>query len=106
MTCVFTPVFSQVIKITNLFPETIKISKIIEECFPEYKIIDNTENKGVKLYKGNWKTEEVVESKILGMRCMACGYETDGGDIEGCSGVRIENKNVVFITDFWNTLGK
>jgi hypothetical protein len=72
----------------------------------EYKIIDNTENKGVKLYKGNWKTEEVVESKILGMRCMACGYETDGGDIEGCSGVRIENKNVVFITDFWNKLGR
>ena len=40
------------------------------------------------------------------MRCMACGFETDGSDVEGCSGVRIENKNVVFVTDFWNKLNR
>ena len=34
------------------------------------------------------------------------GFETDGSDIEGCSGVRIENKNVVFVTDFWNKLNR
>ena len=58
--------FSFDIQIKDLKNFTNLISQIKQNNF-NFKIIDNTENKGVKLYKGNWKTEEVVESKILGI---------------------------------------
>ena len=65
----------------------------------EYRLVD-TKGKsgkvGEKVYKGNWKTEEITQSKSLGMRCMACSHETDGSDIEGCSDIKITGKGVMF----------
>ncbi len=73
-----------------------------KRAITEYRLVDTKANVGGdKNYKGNWKTEETTQSKSLGMRCMACGYETDGKDIKGCSDIKITSKGVVFITDFW-----
>ena len=74
----------------------------------EYRLVDTISSQvktGHKKYKGNWKTEETTQSKIMGMRCMACSYETDGNDLEGCSGIEIDNKGVMFISDFWEKFG-
>ena len=69
----------------------------------EYRIINTKSGVGgLRGYKGNWKTEETKKSKVLGLRCMACSYETDGKDIEGYSGIEITNKGVIYITDFWD----
>ena len=73
----------------------------------EYRLVEKTVSKsGEKHYIGNWKTEETTQSKTLGMRCMACSYETDGKDIEGCSEIKITSKGIMFVTDFWDQLGK
>jgi hypothetical protein len=53
-------------------------------------------------YQGNWKTEQTKDTKVLGLRCMSCGNETDGSDIEGCGGIEIGKSKVMFQTDFWD----
>ena len=74
-----------------------------KKTITEYRLVDTkSTSSGEKSYKGNWKTEETIQSKSLGMRCMACSHETDGKDIKGCSEIKITSKGVMFITDFWD----
>ena len=72
-----------------------------KKTITEYRILNEDGT-----YEGNWKTEQTSDTKILGLRCMSCGNETDGSDIKGCSGVKIEKSKVLFITDFWENMGK
>ena len=65
----------------------------------EYKIINDD-----GYFKGNWKTEQVNDKKLLGLRCMACGHETDGSDIEYCDGVEFTKNKIYFTTNYWNKL--
>jgi|2_EtaG_2_1085320.scaffolds.fasta_scaffold11219_6 hypothetical protein len=73
----------------------------------EYRIVDSKSSvDGDKKYKGNWKTEETTQSKTLGLYCLACSHETEGEDIDGCSGIKIKSKGVTFISDFWDKYTK
>jgi len=66
----------------------------------EYRLLSDKRGKGgVVGYKGKWKQEQTEQSKSLGLRCMACGTETDGNNIEGCDGIKMESKGVIFIGD-------
>ena len=44
------------------------------------------------------------DKKLLGLRCMACGHETDGSDIEYCDGVEFTKNKIYFTTNYWNKL--
>jgi|TARA_Y100001951_G_C11290257_1_gene271639 hypothetical protein len=66
----------------------------------EYRLLGDKRTRGGAVgYKGNWKQEQTEQSKSLGLRCMACGTETDGNNIDGCDGIKIDNKGVIFISD-------
>jgi len=70
-----------------------------KKTITEYKIIDTNGS-----LKGNWKIEQVNDTKLLGLRCMACGHETDGSDIKHCDGIKITSNKVYFTTNYWNKL--
>lgn len=69
----------------------------------EYRNVDIKRRTGHQPYKGSWKKEKDVATTKLKVRCTACENEIDltKDIINGVGEIKIDNKGVTLVNDFW-----